>query len=247
LGKTPVKCSSSLLKNQTDETVSTFGFPVIENGAVGAENSLDDGLCESELNEPEPSPEELYRKKLLELERMGQEIERDAYAKGFAQGERDGLEYGQKTIQVIKAQIERIAASLEEIPAHVYKDYRNWFVITCIKAARRVVKGELAASPRIVARIVSSLLDEAEDHSTLTLYLHPLDIEFMEKRADMVLIRDGKHLKVKADAELERGGCRIESDIQLLDASIDSQFRLLEAHLLKDRGPSEPKETAANG
>ncbi len=249
MGKKPVKCSSNLLKNQAEETVSPFGFPVIEKSGGGNTNSLDEELCSPEPvdSEPEASPEELYRKKLLELERLGQEIERDAYAKGFAQGERDGLEYGQKTIQVIKSQIERITANLEEIPAHVYKDYRNWFIVTCIKAARRVVRGELAASPRIVARVVSSLLDEAEEHSTLTLYLHPLDIEFMEKRADTVIGKDGKHLKIKADPELERGGCRIESDIQLLDASVDSQFKILEAHLLKEKGPVEPEGTAANG
>lgn len=239
---------SNLLKNQPDEAVATFGFPLIENGR-GVPKAADGGLSEADRldSEPEPSPEEIYRRKLLELERRTQEIERDAYAKGFAQGERDGLEYGQKTIHVIKTQLERIAANLENIPAHIYKDYRNWFIITCLKAARRVVRGELAASPGNIARVVNSLLDEAEEHSTLTLYLHPLDIEFMEKRAELVLGTNGKHLEIKADADLERGGCRIESDIQLLDASIDSQFEVLEAHLLKEIGPAEPAGTSSDG
>ena len=47
--------------------------------------------------EPEIDLEDVFRKKLLELERRGQEIEKEAYGRGFAQGEKDGLEYGRKS------------------------------------------------------------------------------------------------------------------------------------------------------
>ncbi len=73
------------------------------------------------IPEPEMNSEELYRRKLLELERRTQEIERDAYSQGFAQGEKDGFDYGQKSVQVIKSQLERIAQNMEALPAKILR------------------------------------------------------------------------------------------------------------------------------
>ncbi len=61
-------------------------------------------------------------------------------------------------------------------------------------------------------------------------------MEIVEKRADLFQGANGKHFTLKADRDLERGGCRIESAVQLLDASIASMFENLEKKLL-DGGP----------
>lgn len=231
---------SNLLKKKYESGVVPFGFPVMD----APEEPGDSGTG------PEPEsgggasadPEAVYRKKLLELERRTQEIERESYAKGFAQGERDGLEYGKKTVQVVKTQLERIAESLENFQSKVCLDYRSWFIDTCLRVAKRVVRKELSISPECVCSVVDSLLDEATEHSTLTVYLNPLDIEFMEKRADLVLDAGSKRFSIKPDESLERGGCRIESEIQLLDASIDSQFEAMEEYLQGQGGPEAAPE-----
>jgi flagellar assembly protein FliH len=226
---------SNLLKQRPELGVAPFGFPVIESEQGGGK-SEDGQELDTLFSEPEAECEDTLRKKLLELERRTNEIEKDAYARGFAQGERDGLEYGRKTVQVIKTQLEGIAANLEALPEKIFTDYREWFIMTCTKVARRIVHKELAISPEIIAGTINALLDEAEEHSTLVVYLHPLDVEFMEKRADLVLASHGKRLEIRPDASLERGGCRVESDVQLLDASIDAQFEEMEKHLLGGLG-----------
>lgn len=215
---------SNLLKNKTDSGITLFGFPAIRDESA----DIDANVHETEAIDDEQT----YRTKLLELERRTQEIEKDAYAKGFAQGEKDGLEYGHKTVQVIKSQLERIVGSMETLPERVFQDYRHWFITTCLAVARRVVQKELAISPEIIAGTLNALLDEAEEHSSLTIYLNPSDVEFMEKRADLIFNSRGKHFAIKPDGSLARGGCRIESEVQLLDASIDTQFEVLQGRLL---------------
>ncbi len=102
---------------------------------------------------PQMNPEELYRRKLLEIERRTQEIERDAYSQGFAQGEKDGFDYGQKSVQVVKSQLERIAQNMEALPAKILQDYRDWLIRTSIGIARQIVNREVQTSPEIVADI----------------------------------------------------------------------------------------------
>ncbi len=225
---------SNLLKKSLESEVADFGFPMIENGRIVVKEELQ---APEQVQPPEVDPEEVYRQKLLELERRTQEIEKEAYGKGFAQGEKDGFEYGHKAVQVVKSQLERLAGSMDRLPEKVLQDYRSWLVRMSLKIAKHIVKREVRMSPEIVAEMVNALLQEAEEHSTLTVYVSPQDMEFMEKRAELTLSANRKHFTMKADRELGRGSCRVESAVQLIDASLESQFENLEKHLLGNQIP----------
>lgn len=224
---------SNLLKKELEPEILVFGFPDIRKSRNIAETIVSTEPEEKEEQEeqlaaPEISAEEQHRRKLLELERRTQDIERDAYSQGFSQGEKDGFDYGQKSVQVVSAQLERIAQNMEALPAKIFQDYRDWLIHMSIVIARQIVNREIQTSPEIVADMVKSLLDEAEEHSTLAVYLNPNDLEIVEKRAALTPKANRKHFTLKADKGMERGGCRIESAIQLLDASIAGLFENLE-------------------
>ncbi len=226
---------SNLLKKDRKSEVALFDYPPIaveDDVEPPEEIETSPPEVEEQPAEPEPDHEDIFRKKLLELERRTQEIEKEAYGKGFAQGEKDGLEYGQKAIHVVKTQIERIATGMEALPAKIFRDYREWLVDTSIRIARQIVRRELQMSPEILTEMAKSLLSEVEENGILTVYFNPQDIEFMEKRADLDLSSVGKRYVIKSDSSLDRGGCKVESTVQLLDASIESQFENLENYLL---------------
>ncbi|MDR3566530.1 MAG: FliH/SctL family protein [Syntrophobacteraceae bacterium] len=240
---------SNLLKNNPDRIVA-FGFPAIGRGAGQIVPVLppEELAPEPEAAPPEVSLEEIYRRKLLELERQSQEIERDAYSKGFAQGEKDGLDYGQKSVQVVSSQIERIAQSMKALPAKVFEDYREWLIRTSIGIARQIVGREIQTTPEIVADLVRDLIGQAEQHSTLTVHLNPNDLELLEKKTAVVPLADGPQFVLKADKDVERGGCRIESAIQLIDGSIVAMFKKMEKELLeKSRSQDLSPDAVAPG
>ena len=223
---------SNLLKKNLEPVIAAFGFPVIQRDYSGGAQILPPGPEEGPNPAQQINSEDIYRRKFLDLERHTQQIERDAYSLGFAQGERDGFDYGQKSVQVVKSQLERIAQNLEALPAKILKDYRDWLIQTSIRIARQIVNREIRTCPEIVADTVRVLIEEAEEHGTLSIYLNPNDLEIVEKRAELTLGANGKHFVLKADKTLERGGCRIESAVQVLDASIATLFENLEKKLL---------------
>ncbi len=227
---------SSVIKNNSDR-VAAFGFPVISKRSVEAtpDPVPTAPVPEQPAPEPEIAAEEMYRRKLLELERKTQEIERDAYSKGFAQGEKDGVDYGQKSVQVVSAQLERIVRNLETLPARVLKDYREWLIGASLGIARQIVRREIRTTPEIVADLTGELLEEIEQHGALTVYLNPGDLEIVEKKAGLAPQTEGKNFALRSDAKLERGGCRVESAIQLIDASIETMFEKLEKELLEPK------------
>ena len=147
---------------------------------------------------------------------------------------------------MIKSQLERIVENMEALPSKVLQDYRDWLIRTSIGIARQIVKREVQTSPEIVADTVKTLLEEAEEHSTLTVYLNPSDLELIEKRAEMALWANRKRFALRVDKDLERGGCRVESSLQLLDATMASKFENLEKYLLSD-GASRSAADRADG
>jgi flagellar biosynthesis/type III secretory pathway protein FliH len=45
--------------------------------------------------------------------------------------------------------------------------------------------------------------------------------------------RADSKLALKPDPQMQRGGCRLESEVQLLDGSVEAQFALFEEALLQ--------------
>lgn len=235
---------SRIIKAKEQPAIKNFDFLAIEedagrnrfmgSAANGARTvAKGSGRGRSFTSDPLEELEETIQHRLLEVERRAQELEREAYEKGYAQGEKDGMEYGQKSMAVVKEHMERLLRELQSVPDRVLQDYRDWLITTCLAVARRVVDVELKTQPRALVKMIDALLSEAIEHQSLTLYLNPKDLDMLERTTEFQewLKKTDRVLTVKPDAELARGGCRMESDIQFLDASMDTQFSLIEEAL----------------
>ncbi len=96
--------------------------------------------------------------------------------------------------------------------------------------ARQVVRGELATHPQQVAMVAREALETlllSARH--VTVRVHPDDQPLVAQGAEEVLAARGARLL--ADAGVTRGGCIVESDIGIIDASIESRWRRAAAAL----------------
>jgi flagellar assembly protein FliH len=177
--------------------------------------------------------ETTIQNRLLDAERKAQELEEEAYRKGYAQGQKDGFEVGEKSMAIVKEHLENLFNGLQRLPEKLLEDYRDWIIGSCLGMARHVVRRELTGDSQQLVQLIDALLRESEENHALTLHLNPNDMDLLEKNVDLLHLptSSGRTFHLKADPRLQRGGCRLESDIQLLDASIEKQFELLEQSL----------------
>lgn len=222
---------------QRERTTASFPGFSAKGGFFPKTGIVDSDLDAGLLDDMEAA----VQNRLLELERRAQEIEEEAYTKGYAQGEKDGFEVGKKSMLIVKDRIERLLAGLEELPQRVFRDYREWLLSTSLSIARKIVGIELCTQPQALMPLIGALLDEAETHQTLTLCLNPKDLELLEKHMDLKQrSEEVQHpFNLRTDNSLERGGCRIESDIQLIDATLETRFSLLEQALRNGQFPGQ--------
>jgi flagellar assembly protein FliH len=191
--------------------------------------------------DPTQDAETAIQNLLLNAERKAQELEEQAYRKGYEQGQRDGFEVGQRSMAIVKEHLEGLLQELQGLPETLLKLYRDWLIEMCLSISRRIVRRELAADSTQLSQLIATLLRETVDGHTLTVYVHPDDLDLLEKNIDLKWLaeRSGRTFSLKADDHLERGGCRLENDIQLLDASIEKQFTFIEQTLRNDEPVSD--------
>jgi flagellar assembly protein FliH len=148
-------------------------------------------------------------------------IERDAFAKGYAQGERAGAEAAAARGE---AMVRRLAQTVEELGAlradMMHKSERQ-LVQLALAIANRVIQREISLDRELLVAMARVALDRLGDVSTATIRLHPEDFTATASARGGALSTDV--VRVIADPMVHRGGCLVESDFGLVDLSVTAQ------------------------
>lgn len=146
---------------------------------------------------------------------------------GYQDGYRDGLAALESfKASFARANNERIGALLDGFDAELLaleQRIAGAVADAATQLARHVVRGELAVQPQLVAQVaqeaLSALLLSARH---IRVHVHPDDQPLVADGAGEALAARGARLV--ADSTLERGGCRVESDIAVVDATLATRW-----------------------
>jgi flagellar assembly protein FliH len=164
---------------------------------------------------------------------------RAARQSGYQDGYRDGLValdgFKQSFAAQTTAQFGTLLQALDAGLDGLQQDMARTLATTAANLARQVVRGELGTRPELVAQVAQEALDAlllSARH--ITLRVHPADHAMVAQGCAEVLVARGARLL--ADASVARGGCFVESDVGVIDASIDARWRRAVAALGIDEG-----------
>lgn len=160
-------------------------------------------------------------------------VERDAFAKGYAQGERAGLEAGAQRAEAMLRRLASTIDDLAELRRTIVRQTERQMVELALSVARRIVLREVTLETEIVAAMAHVALERLGQDSPATVRLNPDDYAaVMTHRGEGWA---GSHVTVLPDVAIARGGCVVESDFGMVDASIDVQLQELGRALLGER------------
>jgi flagellar assembly protein FliH len=190
----------------------------------------------TETGAPAPAAAEQKRQQPdpVELEAHLAALERDAFAKGYAQGERAGVEAGNRRGD---AMVRRLGETLEELASlrqTLLQQSERQLVQLALALARRIVRREIAADEELLMALARVALDKLGEAGPAAIRLHPDDFARAAPRGAERWA--AAHVTVVADPAVSRGGCRVESPFGFVDASIDAQFQELARALLDGEG-----------
>ena len=209
-------------------------FSAWNPGALGGGPAPATGTPRAAAEAPKPDPAELLAAQL-----------RAARQSGYQDGYRDGLValegFKQSFASQTTAQIGLLVQSLTSEMGGLQQDMARTLAICATHLARQIVRTELSAEPARIAMVAHEALDTlllSAQH--ITLRVHPDDHALVAQGAAEVLAARGARLL--SDVSMTRGGCLVESDIGVIDASIETRWRRAAASLGNDE-PWEPLAT----
>jgi flagellar assembly protein FliH len=172
-------------------------------------------------------------------------LERDAFAKGYAQGERAGAEAAAKRGD---AMLRRLSDTLEELTmlrAEMMRQSERQLVQLALAIAARIIHREVSLDRGLLVAMARVAIDRLGELASATIRLNPEDFAATSAAADGSWQSD--QVRVVADPMVNRGGCLVQSDFGLMDVGIDAQFRELARAVLGERelDPLRPRD--ANG
>src|SRR5436190_10160288 len=153
---------------------------------------------------------------------------------GYQDGYRDGLaaleQFKQSFAAQMTAQIGQLTHSYGSELDALQQDMARALAVSATHLARQIVRSELAARPELVAVVAQEALDTLlMSARQITVRVHPDDHPLVAQGAAEVLAARGARLL--GDASIARGGCLVESDIGVIDASVAARWKRAVASL----------------
>jgi flagellar assembly protein FliH len=205
-----------------------FAWPAADGGWIDPEPVV--SVRPAPVAAPPPPPAPSFD--VAEHEARLAALEREAFAKGYAQGEQAGLEAGHRRSD---GMLRRLGETLDEMASlrrALLRESERQVVQLALAIARRIVRREVAADEELTMALARVALDRLGESGPATIRLHPEDYARAAARG-----ADGwkaAHLEVVPDPAVTRGGCLVESPFGFVDAGIDAQFHEIARALLDD-------------
>lgn len=153
-------------------------------------------------------------------------IERDAYEKGFAQGEKDGMEIGTKKLDKILDKIHKTLQEMVSYKEGFIKLHEKEVLGLICRIAERVVREKVKVDHNIVREAIFEAFNLAADRTEVTVKVSPEDIEYVKGLRPEFFdrIKDLKSITIESDPSISQGGCFVETAFGHVDARLESQL-----------------------
>ncbi len=191
----------------------------------------------------EREAEEILRQAKTDSEKMLKEsqekaahIEREAYESGYKQGEKTGIEIGEKRFESAIKALEKALVEFKEVAASSLGDMDSEIVRLSLAVARKVIHAEVLQNPDVIIQNLRHVLKRVTDKDSVVIRLHPSDAERAKSAQAELLdgIPDIRDLTFQADPAIPRGGAVVETSFGDLDARLDEQFQRIEKSLIEN-------------
>ena len=203
---------------------------------------LEEGSQRKKSPPAKPEPDAVATAKLAQEMLAAREAGRQAgyqqglqegRATGIREGHAQGLTEGQIEVEAQCEALNKLGQMFEQQIRQAREEIAQQLLTLALQMAKAMLKSALKVQPALLLPAI----DEALHSLPLlqlpaTLLLHPQDLELLEDMRGTGLKAAGWRLR--ADSNLERGDCRIETGTNVIDATLATRWRRLQQTLGRD-------------
>jgi flagellar assembly protein FliH len=157
---------------------------------------------------------------------------KEAYALGYQEGQNAGLAEMQTKIKNALAGIESLHHHFQQQLTQAHQDIGQDLLTLAVDLAGAMTKHQFEHHSEAIMEIVKESIEMLPAiHQPAQIFLHPDDLNLIREFMGNSLEHDGWRLI--SDKHLTRGGCRIETAQNLIDATYETRWARLTETLLR--------------
>lgn len=151
----------------------------------------------------------------------------------YAKGQRDGLTAAQTQFNT---SAQALAQALEEVSRlrQVLAQSSKQDMLRLVMAvSEQVIRREVAVDPQVIVNIIENALQSSVRADHYRVRVNPDDLEKVSERKPLFLasISGLKNLSIESDSSISPGGCRVDSDLGEVDATLETQLEAIQQAL----------------
>jgi len=156
-------------------------------------------------------------------------MEREAYEKGFAAGEKAGFEMGEQKAQVLLDRIGALINELTTLKKTIVAEVEPQCVELAVGMARKILVRELTVKPDEIVKMAKEGLLKLERTGQITIKVNPALYDFFTKHKPD-LMRIHPDIVFDADPAVSRYGTVVMGPVEDVVTDLDEQLK----NLIKD-------------
>jgi len=220
--------SSNVIKQVSSEMEQCSVYPKVRLKAVEQENSVP---MPADLESVKKEADVILINAQSEAEKLLQQtydripaIEKEAYEKGYQQGEKDAQNTWVKARDEFRTTTKIVLNELEDLRKNIYRDTEEELVELAVSMAEKLVCRQLDIKPDTIVDIVKTACNQARDCKEVILYVPAEQLENIKAKQGEIdaQLYKTEYFAIRSDSNIKSGGCRIETEQGCIDASMET-------------------------
>jgi flagellar assembly protein FliH len=172
----------------------------------------------------------------------------DAQKKGYDSGYQEGIKKGfdaafSKFMEDARPNLERferVVQDAEGARKDIFKANEHFLMDTIFRIARAITLKELSSDREYVVRLARSLVERIGIKDQLILRINAEDAHMIELiKGNLESAYGSLHqIKIEPSSQVPRGACQVETDWNVIDASLETQFNQVYEALVNEEVPA---------
>lgn len=210
------------------EEGKTRAFQMIQDSKEKIKAEEDQGRAKAAQVEDRAKLE--AERMIKEAEMKVNEIEHEAYQKGYDAGREVGFKKGQSEVRRLIDRLGTIVGKAIDIREDIIRASEKQMVEMILIISRKVIKDEIIERKEIVLNNIREALKRIKDRDRVDIRVNFSDLEITTAHKDELikLMESLRKVNIYEDSRVDRGGVIIETDVGAIDARISTQLKEIE-------------------
>lgn len=156
-----------------------------------------------------------------------------ATEEAYARGRKDGLDNAEKQLETTAQALAAAAEELSRLRESLARNSHQDMLRLVLAISEQIIRREVAADPKVILTIIETALQASIRTDQYRILINPVDLENVTRQKPLFLasISGLKNLSIETDPAISPGGCRIDSELGAVDATIETQLEAIQQAL----------------